>query len=178
MRGRYVYIMDGDVIKKVDIRTNSLSLRYRNEEKKINEKYLGTLDEFADTFGFQRISRSDVYCKKSGTFHTDVKIYTMLYSLFMYSKVQDKMRSVVGDLYPLYESGELDEFNTKAELITRNINNEKITRKQQNKTYSIVRSLDMLTNLDEDYCKHIVEKFLAKDEFIELLNGNNKIMRW
>jgi hypothetical protein len=96
----------------------------------------------------------------------------------MYSTVQDKMRSIVGDLYSLYESGELEEFNNKAELITRNINNEKITRKQQNKTYSIVRSLDMLSNLDEDYCKHIVEKFLAKDEFIELLNGHNKIMRW
>ena len=178
MRGRYVYIMDGDAIKKVDIRTSSLSLRYRNEDKKINEKYLETLNEFAYRFGFSQLSRSDVYCGNSGTFHTDIKIYTMLYSLSMYSTVQDKMRSIVGDLYSLYESGELEEFNNKAELITRNINNEKITRKQQNKTYSIVRSLDMLSNLDEDYCKHIVEKFLAKDEFIELLNGHNKIMRW
>jgi hypothetical protein len=153
-------------------------LRYRNEEKKIMEKYLETLDEFSDTFNFKRINRSDVYCGKSGTFHTDIKIYTMLYSLYMYSKVQDKMKDVVQCLYPLYEAGELEEFNNKAELITRNINNEKITRKQQNKTYSIVRSLDMLSNLDEEYCKSIVEKFLAKDEFIELLNDRNKIVRW
>lgn len=178
MRGRYVYIMDGDAIKKVDIRTNSLSLRYRNEDKKINEKYLETLDEFSDRYGFARINRSSVYCGKSGTFHTDVKIYTMLYSLSMYSTVQDKMRELVADLYTIYEAGEFESFNNKAELITRNINNEKITRKQQNKTYSIVRSLDMLTALDEDYCKSIVEKFLAKDEFIDLLNGRSKIMRW
>jgi len=178
MRGRYVYIMDGEAIKKVDIRTTSLGLRYRNEEKKIMEKYLETLDEFSDTFNFKRINRSDVYCGKSGTFHTDIKIYTMLYSLYMYSKVQDKMKDVVQCLYPLYEAGELEEFNNKAELITRNINNEKIIRKQQNKTYSIVRSLDMLSNLDEEYCKSIVEKFLAKDEFIELLNDRNKIVRW
>jgi hypothetical protein len=28
--------------------------------------------------------------------------------------------------------------------------------------------LDILTNLDEDFCKHVVNKFLSKDEFINL----------
>jgi len=26
----------------------------------------------------------------------------------------------------------------------------------------------MLTSLDEDYCKHVVQKFLSKDEFMNL----------
>ena len=44
----------------------------------------------------------------------------------------------------------------------------KLTKKQMTKSHSIASSLDMLISLDEDYCKFLVNKFLAKDEFFDL----------
>ena len=37
--------------------------------------------------------------------------------------------------------------------------------KQIIKSNSVVRSLDMLKDLDEVYCKYIIDKSLSKDEF-------------
>jgi hypothetical protein len=48
------------------------------------------------------------------------------------------------------------------------INQGKLTKKQMKKSGSIASSLDMLVSLDEDYCKFLVNKFLAKDEFFDL----------
>jgi len=71
-------------------------------------------------------------------------------------------------MYELYENNQFDRFNKEIELLTRNINSEKITKKQRVKAGTAVKSLDLLTELDEDYCKYLVNKFLAKDEFTEL----------
>ena len=57
----------------------------------------------------------------------------------------------------------------------RSLNGGKITKKQISKSYSIINSLKMLENLDEDYCQYIVNKYLAKDEFIDLIQ-NEKIL--
>ena len=45
-----------------------------------------------------------------------------------------------------------------------------MSRKQKSKSTSISRSLDMLRNLDENYCHYIVNKSLSKDEFVDLTN--------
>jgi len=78
------------------------------------------------------------------------------------------MREFVDRVYPIYESGDLEEFYQESFDITRIINQGNLTKKQKIKSYSIPRSLDMLTSLDEDYCYYIVNKYLSKDEFIEL----------
>ena len=52
--------------------------------------------------------------------------------------------------------------------MTRRLNQGKLTKKQKIKSNSISKSLDMLKNLDEDYCQYLITKHLAKDEFINL----------
>ena len=92
----------------------------------------------------------------------------MLYSIESVRRIQEVSKQHSDELYPLYESGALEEFNRGVEQITRKFNYERITRKQKAKTNSLIRSLDMLTSLDEDYCEYIVNRFLAKDEFTHL----------
>ena len=90
--------------------------------------------------------------------------------LFMYSEVQEAMRLRAAELYEQYEAGDLEGFAIGCEQTTRNINSGKITKKQKAKSQSIIRSLDMLTDLDETYCEYIINKFLAKDEFVDLID--------
>ena len=92
----------------------------------------------------------------------------MLYHLAMYYEIEIAMKDFSNEIYPLYINGDLETFNKMIEFQTRKINSNKITKKQMIKSYSVSKSLDMLTNLDEDYCKYITDKFLVRDEFTEL----------
>lgn len=137
--------------------------------------YQFLMDELADKWGFKRINIDTgygMYKNKSGiyteTFHADVKAYSTLYALNIYCEIHNQMRDFAEKVYPIYEAGDEELFYKECDEITRIINQGKLTKKQKIKSYSIPRSLDMLGELDEDYCLHLITKYLAKDEFIEL----------
>ena len=102
------------------------------------------------------------------TFHADVKAYSTLYALNIYCEIHNQMQEFAEKVYPIYESGDMEEFYEECFEITLVINQGKLTKKQKIKSFSIPRSLDMLTDLDEEYCEYLINKYLAKDEFIEL----------
>ena len=134
----------------------------------VEDKFQELLDDCANNHGFRPISVDGVYDDETKTFHEDVKTYSILYTLGRYGEIEADMRILAEQVYPIYEQGELDEFYKRCLDITKNINQGKLTKKQKTKTHSISRSLDMLIQLDEDYCKHLVTKFLSKDEFTDL----------
>jgi len=172
MIGRHLTTIDGDYIRKTDLRSNKLGHRYYSSEKTIAEKYGECLDIFAVNHGLKplNLNENNIYDDKSGTFFEEVKLYSMLYMLSMYSEVEKIMSEKAKSLYELYIAGEIESFSEIIGTTIRNINSGKITQKTKTKSFSISKSLEMLTNLDEDYCKYIVNKYLSKDEFIELTN--------
>ncbi len=169
MIGRYFYHNDNGTIKKVDIRSPNLNKRY-NSNKTVIEVYDDVINELTTRNNFKHIpiNMKTVYDNETGTFFEEVKIYTMFTMLDRFSQIQQILKSKVDDIYPLYDNGDIPSFNRQIELLTRNINAGKITKKQKAKSTSVAKSMDMLTNLDVDYCKFIVNKCLAKDEFTEL----------
>jgi len=168
MIGRYFHMInERGVIRKVDVRTKNLNMRFAGN-KKIIDIYDDLISALATEYNFKQIQMKGVYDDKTGTFFEDVKVYSMFYMLRTYANVQLMMRKLTDEIYPLYEDGQFEEFSTQTELVTRSINGGKITKKQKAKTHSLIKSLDMLKNLDEDYCKYIVNKHLAKDEFTDL----------
>ena len=133
------------------------------------------MNNLADKWGFKRINLDTgygMYANKSGimteTFHADVKAYSTLYALNIYSEIHHEMREFAEKVYPIYESGSMEDFYNECWQITRIINQGKLTKKQKVKAYSIPKSLDMLGSLDEDYCEYLVNRYLSKDEFIDL----------
>jgi len=168
MVGRFVPLLDDFTVKKIDLRENVLPLRYKDDTT-ILDKYKQLLNDMADKHHFKNIPLNEVYDKETGTFWEENRVYSLMYMLDVYSQVQDWLRGEAAIIYKDYIEGNVEEFNTKAEWITRNINHGKITKKQKAKTTSISRSLDMLTTLDEDMCLYVVNKCLAKDEFVDLM---------
>jgi len=168
MIGRYFSTLDDDIIRKVEIRSENLDKRFK-DNLTVHDICFKVMDELADKYHFKTISSSkQIYDPKTGTFYEDIKVYLMLYMLEFYLEVETLMKQKSEEIYPFYETGDIETYINKSEQITRNINSGKISRKQVSKSNSIVKSLEMLSSLDEDYCKHIVSKFLSKDEFVNL----------
>jgi len=168
MRGRTLNVMHEDSIVKIDLRSATLDSRFRNNGT-VAEKFRSVLNETAVRNGFKQLPFTEIYGET--TFQEEIRVYAMLYSIDAFSIVQEKMKRLAEEIYPMYARGDIEFFNENIELETRRINGDKITRKQKAKTNSITTSLDMLTSLDEDHCKYIVKKSLSKDEFTNLISS-------
>jgi len=177
MVGRFIHIIKDDDIYKADLRTNSLNKRFREDEK-IIDVYRNSIFNMSSKYNFKRILMQKIYDNNTGTFFEEVRIYSLLYMLYTFGEVQNKLRKLAKEIYPLFTSENYSSFCEEVNKVTKRVNEGKITRKQKAKSSSIINSLNMLTNLDEDYCKYIVSKFLSKDEFIELIDKNREVMKF
>ena len=166
--GRRMFVYEDDIVKRMDLRTKYLDHRFNNEGETTLQCFLKHLDLFAEEYGLTPLGYNHIYDTKTETFFYGVRLYTFLYMLAMYDIMEKKTKEVIDRIYPLYKEGDYDLFNNELEKITRNLNGNRITKKQMIKTYNTVKSLDMIKNLDDEQCKHIVDTFLVRDEFKEL----------
>jgi len=178
MIGRFINIVKDDSVFKTNIRSSNLNMRHKNSNMKIINFYREALNNFSDENNFRRINLDTIYSQETGTFHEDVRLYSMLYILNNYSKMESILSRKATKIYQLYEAGEIAKFNNEIENLTRKLNSEKITKKQKVKSSCVAKSLDMLTNLDEKYCKYLIDKFLMRDEFNELKREKREIPRF
>jgi len=167
MIGRFMHVLEDGMFKKIDLRSSHLYKRFEGD-RKVVDVYRDAIKRMSNKYGMRQISMTEIYSEASGTFWEDVKVYSMFYLLDLYMVAERLLKEKAEEIYPLYEDGNIVEYNMKVEEITRNINGGRITMKQKAKAHCVPKSLDMLTNLDEEYCKYIVSKFLSKDEFSEL----------
>lgn len=168
MVARFIYVKDENgYYSKMSIKSDQLHLNNFGSMT-VEQKLQMVLNNFAKRWNFKPITMDGVYDPARDTFWEDIKLYTMLYTLDLYHNVQVDVRKFVKDNYHLYDSHNYEDFYHQCLEITRVINQGKLTKKQKIKTHSIAKSLDMLTDLDEEFCKYIVDKYLSKDEFVEL----------
>jgi hypothetical protein len=168
MHARFIYVPDEfSNLVKMSIKQGNLDKRFKGDFL-VYQKYQDILDDLANKWNFKNISLDGVYDPNTKTFYEDVKVYSILYILNMYSEIQEWMRSFAREVFEIYEAGEMEEFYNECFRVTQIFNQGNLTKKQRVKSYSIPRSLEMLKDLDEDRCKQLVNKCLAKDEFINL----------
>jgi hypothetical protein len=180
MQGRTIYIYDehSNTIKKTDIRSNKMNMRFYSSDTTLKEYLLYKLNSMAEKFNFKSLSYLDsIYTDETNTLWDEVRAYLMLYMLDFYSEVQTLIRDYVyGGVYELYKNGEIGAFNASNINFTTYLSGGKKTKKQIIKTTMLAKSLDILTNLDEDYCDYLVNTFLIKDEIIKLNKNYNTIL--
>lgn len=168
MVGRYLWFKHPDGhMQKTDLRSLYINKRFcRNST--IRDRYQEALNHFADSVNFKRIDIGCVYDDETETLYEDVKMYSMLYMLHQWAEVQQESKEWVEEVYPLYRDGKLDIFSEVCMEKVKSFNSGRVTKKSMTKGRSVIRSLDILKNLDENYCKYIVDTILSKDEFSEL----------
>jgi hypothetical protein len=176
MIGRYLNLFDNGLLKKIDLRSNNLNSRFSNKLKVI-DVYSEILNTLANKWNLKKIDLKGVYDPMTKTFYDDVKIYSMLYMLDFYSVVQNFLKGASEEIYEFYESGDFGEFVSRLDQVTKILNQGKLSRKHMVKSLSVRRSMDLLTSLDEDNCKDVVMKRLAKDEFSSLEQMDDKLFK-
>lgn len=170
MHARFMNVRDRfGCIHKMNIKSHKIHLKFQHDQPETVEQMVGrVLNDMAVKWNFKPISTDGIYDPARKTFWEDIKTYAVLYAFDLYSTMQQEMRVFAEKLYPIYAAGE---YNTISELCaekTRTFNQGKLTKKQKIKAASIVNTLQVLSRLDEDYCHYLVDRHLAKDEFIEL----------
>jgi hypothetical protein len=177
MHARYMHVIDGKGnMRKMNIKSDNLECRFYDDPltdgnaATVEQTYQKVLDETAKQHNFKPISLDGVYSEETNTFHEDVKVYSILYTLGNFATIQSLLRDFVREIYPYHEAGDEGAFYKECLKVTRFLNQGKITKKQKAKAHSISKSLDMIKSLDEDYCEYLVRKYLSKDEFINLQN--------
>lgn len=178
MRGRTMHILDDEnVVRKIDVRTACLNKRYHpNSNISVEDIIKHKIEDMSTRFNFKHLDPFVIYNAETGTFPDDFRMYAAMLVLRTYADVQMFLKQKAEEIYSVYKSGDIEEFTMQCGRVTQNVNQGKITRKQKAKTNSLVNSLDMLVNLDEDFCKYIVNRHLAKDEFTEL-NPATRLMK-
>ncbi len=169
LRGRSMQLLHKNIVYKTDMRSISIRNRLHDNYRTIDiirEK----VNDMSERFGLKKVDMKELYCEKVNSFPDYIRSYLVLLTLLEYANVQTMLKQKANEIYPIYQSGDLEEFSRQCSQVTQNLNNGKITRKQKSKTNSLINSVEMLINLDEEHCKYIVNKYLAKDEFINLDN--------
>jgi len=180
MCGRFLQVYDNNNnFVKLNIKSDNLEQRFKNDMK-VKDKFKSFIQDISIRHPYIKpIKIDNIYEVKEdgsqGTFYEEIKVYAMLGMLDQYSIVQEMMKNKAAEIFPLYEAGDFEKFNKESSKLVQSLNNGKITRKQTIKSRSIIKSLDMLRDLDEDYCKYAVITFLGKDEFSNL-NPKSQIM--
>jgi hypothetical protein len=168
MHARFMHVADEyGYIRKMSIKSDRLDLRFL-KDLSVHDMTQRIFDRLSDKWGFSKINVDGIYDPSRNTFWEDVKVYSILYTLDLYTDIQQGMREFAERVYPIYESGDEEEFYRECLEATRILNQGKLTRKQKVKAHSIPRSLNVLASLDEDYCHYLVKKYLSKDEFVDL----------
>lgn len=180
-RGRYLYVpdMENQSVWKMSLRSDSLKMKFR--DKGTAETYLYKLyNDMAREYGFKILDpiTDPIYvdCEidehtgltKGGRMSKIMYNYGIFSLLRLFNLIETWSKDIVDMLYPLYESGHIDEFNKSIENIMLKFNNGKLSNTIYQRTSSVYNSLELLRSLDKDYCEYIVNKYMYMDEPSEL----------
>jgi len=179
--GRFVPVFKEDgVLIKMDLRSNSTHLRFQDGHT-VEEMVYKLVNEIADNYGFKRLNPKDdpIYQEASEpgklpTFSRSVHMYLICYMLRIYRYLELISDEYVKEIYPLYEQGKQMDFDKKCYDLAKRFNQGKNTRKQKAKIASLFKSLQILTDMDREYNKHLIHKFMSNDD-ISIMDGSGML---
>lgn len=181
MLSRYCYVYDDAerTVTKLSIRTDNLNLDWRGRGRG-EDVFYGEMNKVARQYGFKEIDKETfpIYITaKDGVSRMNqiISTYSTFTQMKVYSDVGDVSKQIVEELYPMYLSGDYIEFDKAIELQMIKFNNNRYTKSVGRKCMSISKSLNVLKDLDMDYCEHVISSFLAQDECQTLFNKKQHV---
>lgn len=169
--GRFIAVMKkNNSLVKMDLRSKTLHLNF--DGSSIEDTVYRLVNEIASIYNFIKLKSKDepIYDKERNTFHRATYMYLIMYVLKLYRDLENLADKFVKQIYPLYKNNNIEKFDFKCKEFTRNLNQGKLSKKQLIKSYSIYKSLKILENLDEDYNKYLVDKFMSADDMSNVSN--------
>ncbi|MCK5015545.1 MAG: hypothetical protein KAS32_00575 [Candidatus Peribacteraceae bacterium] len=169
MMGRYLFVPVEDQREfwKMNVRSDSMHLIWKDNGT-VEQHLYNMTNTLCHENGLAPVNIIDNPFYKDGRITQLMYVHGMLLILKAYDLCGKWSDDFIRDAYPLYENGQISEFNTKLEDILYRFNNGKKSRNVRIRTNAMSKSLDIITNLDEDFCDFVVDKYLGVDEPPEL----------
>ena len=177
--GRFIPVFkDNGNLIKMDLRSKALHMKFDGDHT-IESKLYELLNEIADAYGFKKLNpeTDPVYDLDRGTFSRSVHMYLICYMFRMYRLLEQMSQKMVEDIYPLYLEGKQDEFDENCTILARKFNQGKNTKKSKAKVSSLFKSLQILTNMDTEYNKFLIHKFMSNDD-ISMMCGSERTIKF
>ncbi len=173
--GRFIPVFKDNELFKMDLKSKGLHLRFNNHMTKEDTTY-EVLNTLSEQYGFKPLSTDidPIYDDTRNTFSRSVHMYLICHVLHTYRRLELICENFVEEIYPLYQQNNQVEFDDKCYKFSQKLNQGKITRKQKAKISSLYKSLQILTNLDRDYNKHLIHKFMSNDD-ISMMSDDSMI---
>ena len=171
--GRFIPAFKEDgTLHKMDLKSKGLHLRFDGKTT-IQDKVYELVNDMCRHYGFKELSpeTDPIYDTERNTFTRSVHMNLICYVLRIYRYLELHAEAFIEEVYPLYASGKQDEFDEKCYEFAKKINQGKNTRKQKAKIASIAKSLQILTDMDRDYNRHLIQKFMSTDN-ISMMSGD------
>jgi hypothetical protein len=171
--GRFIPVFKRDgTLVKMDLKSKTLHTRFDGMNTVQDTVYI-LLNEIADNYGFAKLNPEDhpIYDEERNTFSRSIHMYLIFYMLRIYRYLELMSVDFIEKIYPLFEAGKIQDFDNECYQLAQRLNQGKNTKKQKAKIASIYSSLNILTNLDRDYNKYLIHKFMSKDD-ISAMAGN------
>lgn len=165
MLGRYMFVpmYEDHSIWKMFIRTHDLHMRWKDKGT-VEDYFYELVNDIAKEYNFKHITSKNEPMYENNRLTRILYAYGLCVMLKLYNLCENWCEEAVDALYPLYKSGQTFEFDKNIEIYMKNFNNGKISKKMYSRSSAVYKSLDMLTNLDVDYCKYLVQRYLSQDE--------------
>ncbi len=171
--GRFapLFKKDGTLVK-ADLRSQTLHLKF-DGEKSIQDCIYDRINEMASVYGMKEINpdKHPIYDEERGTFERHIHMWLMMHIMRIYKDLEDICKDYVKQVYPLYENGKLDEFRDACLEISRKFNEGKLSKKMQVKSNSVTKSLNVMRDIDREYNRHIIQKFMSADDISSMFDN-------
>ena len=173
--GRYVYTLDKDekILRKMTLREDLLHNQWHNQGK-IEDVYMGFLNDIARQFGMKELSKEREPIYKDHVMTRLSYMYGMFHVLDVFNTTEKVACDIVKEIYPIYESGETALFDAVIEKHMVNLNCGVYSKNIDSRTVSVYNSLKVLEKLDMEYCDYLVNSYLGQDECVKFMGTNQQ----
>ena len=165
--GRFCPMFKSDgTLHKMDLRSSLLHMKFDGTKTAEECVYERINDMVSHCPGMKEITpdRHPIYDESRNTFSRAIHMWLMMHIMRMYKDLEAYCKEYVQEIYPLYENGEIEKFDDACLEISVKLNEGKLSRKMQVKSCSVYKSLELLSNINREYNKHIITKFMSGDD--------------
>jgi len=164
MLGRYLYVpYDNQSIHKMFIRKMDLHMTWKNGIT-VEDYFYKLVNEIAEDYNFKKIGPSEEPIYEGGRLTRILYAYGLCLMIKLYALCENWCNDIVDSLYPLYQTGQILNFDIEIDKSMQRLNSGKLSRKLYSRSSAVYKSLDMLTSLDMDYCDYLINRYLSQDE--------------
>lgn len=162
-KGRYTNIC-GDTIEQISIASENLLKDHMGQGTQ-QEIFYKDVNTTLEPYGFPPLSPEKNPIYESGTMTPLAYTYTFLHRFAKIKEVEDNCRSLAANLYPVYGSGDLQEFERQVTDELRKLHDGKTDKNIPDYAQRIVNAMQLIERLDLNEVANLVARLPEEKEF-------------